>query len=110
LTMFANHSAWSGGCDCQSLQTVKTPMNNLRRHYESIRKSFNPALSRVVSEHLQTRVDWDSPLAAIMRSWVRYVENSHSAAIIARLSDITIDLGASLRVDRSTKSLLAGTI
>ncbi|HEV7376232.1 MAG TPA: hypothetical protein VGN95_16055 [Pyrinomonadaceae bacterium] len=54
---------------------------------------------------------WDSPVAGIVKQWTQYVDLAQRAAIsIALLSDITINRGAILRVDQSTKALLVGTI
>lgn len=108
-TMLANSPA--PNCTCQHPQTTVVSGSNLRQHYASARKSFNPALARVLTEHLQTRVEWDSPIASIVRNWMRFIEISQRSAIsIALLNDITIDRGAVLRLDKSTKALFAGTI
>jgi hypothetical protein len=110
-TMLSNDPVRGHGCDCQQPQTAKAPRSDLRQRYESARKRFNPALSRLLSEHLQARVDWDSPVAGIVKRWTQYVDLAQRAAIsIALLSDITINRGAILRVDQSTKALLVGTI
>jgi hypothetical protein len=115
-TILANYSA-RGGCECGEKTAARAPLNNLRQHYASTRKSFNPALARVVSEHLQTRVTWDSTVAGIVRNWTAFADRGFSAAttlnpsvLLAVSRDIIINRGATLQVEASTHSLLAGTI
>jgi hypothetical protein len=114
LTRTADAPAPHRDCDCQGSPAANATggtSSSLRQRYVSARKAFNPTLARVLAQHLQTRVEWDSPTASIVRNWVSYIDRPQQSAIsIALLSDITIDRGATLRVDRSTKALFAGTI
>jgi len=97
------------GCECQP-QKSSGPVSKLREQYASARQSFNPALARVLSDHLKTRIEWDNPIAGIVHKWVRHIEFAERAVNVAILNDITINRGATLRVDASTRSLLAGSI
>jgi hypothetical protein len=109
-TRVANAPAQSHECECQTAARNGSG-SPLRQQYEGLRKAHNPALARVLSDHLQTKVDWDSPIASIVRGWVRYTEVAKASVIgIAIVNDITIDRGAILRVDQSSKALYAGTI
>jgi hypothetical protein len=107
-TRVANAAGQSHDCDCQT-SARNGSGGGLRQQYDGLRKANNPALARVLSDHLQAKVEWDSPIAGIVREWVRYTEVAKSSAIgIALMNDITIDRGAILRVDQSSKSALRG--
>jgi hypothetical protein len=82
---------------------------DLRLAYGRVRKSYHPALASLLSDHLGTRVTWDSPTAAIVRKNVTGALRQ-TPHMIALFEDITIGKNATLAVDPTLKTLYAGTI
>ena len=116
--MLASQPAPHGGCECKPEAAGSANVGTLRQHYSRARRSFNPALSRLLSDHLKTRVEWDSPVAGVVRRWASYAADAGLYADtnfivsvqILRLRDIIIGPGATLHVDPGTQDLLAATI
>jgi hypothetical protein len=98
-------------CDCgdQAAYAKRSPGISLRTAYNSIRKNHNPTLAALLSDHLGTRIDWDSPIAGITRKWISYLRFSPEV-IIGLFEDITINRNATLAVAASAKSLMAYNI
>lgn len=104
----AQKSAHDCNCGNQDAYAEKPYGSSLRTNYNSIRKRHNPALARLLSDHLNTHVSWDDPSASIVRKWAL---SSRIRAISSLLfEDITINRNATLAVAANTKSLLAHNI
>jgi hypothetical protein len=95
------------GCEDHQPQSSRSYGSDLRRLYTSTRNRYHPSLANLLSAHLSARVEWDSALPGIIRRWVSITNVS---LISTLFRDITINRGATLAVDKSAKSLLAGTI
>jgi hypothetical protein len=96
-------------CECHDKNGSKSRGSSLRPIYNSIRKSHNPALAGLLSDHFGTSISWDSPLAGIVRKWSLYVRLKPEVLAL-RLEDITINRNATLTVAASSKSLMAHNI
>ncbi len=96
-------------CSCENHQpqTSRSYGSDLRRLYTSTRNRYHPSLAKLLAEHLSARVEWDSPLPGIIRRWILFTDISLVSALFR---DITINRGATLSVDKSARSLMAGTI
>jgi hypothetical protein len=81
----------------------------LRQAYNTARKSHHPALSRLLSDHLGTAVEWDAPLAATTRRWLTAIK-ARTVIVGVLLQDIVIHRNAQLSVAASAKSLMAHDI
>jgi len=116
----ANPSAGGGGCECAHPGAADAGRSDLRQQYERARKRFNPALSRVISEHLRSRVEWDSPVAGAVRKWAQRVGAgggqygtaerlpAHRVTVLQlTLRDVIINRGATLHVESSVQNFLA---
>lgn len=100
-------------CDCHPsdlyLKPVSLGRGGFRPAYQAIRNRHNPALARVLSEHLGTTVAWDHSLVGIVRKWDRFVAlNPEIFALL--LDDIVINRNATLSVAAASRSLLARNI
>lgn len=93
-----------GGCNCDGGENSRM---DLRAMYMQVRRRNNPALSRLLSDSLGTRVEWDSPVAASIRKWA---VTPRWTIIAALVSDITINRNAVLSVDPRSRLLLAHDI
>jgi len=98
-------------CDCgdQVANEKRLPRNSLRTAYNSIRRNHNPSLAALVSDHLGTRIHWDSAIAGIARKWITYLR-LNPVVIIGLFEDITINRNATLAVAANAKSLMAHNI
>lgn len=116
----ANPPAAGGGCECAHPGAADAGRGDLRQHYERARKRFNPSLSRVISEHLRTRVEWDSPVAVAVRKWAQrvgagggrygtaeYVPAHRFTILQLIIRDVIINRGATLHVEPSVQNFLA---
>lgn len=101
-------------CDCSEHRGhTANPHRNktLRSTYTAIRKSHNPNLARLLSDHYGTRMPWDSPIAGIVAKWTGYIEIVLDPLILVLFAqDITINRNATLAVDANAKSLMARDI
>jgi hypothetical protein len=99
-------------CECKNtLPRASSYSQNLRSIYNGIRKTHNPSLARLLSDHFSTHITWDDPVAGITRKWALYLDSRLSKVLlVAILMDITINRGASLAVDANVKSFLAHNI
>jgi hypothetical protein len=95
-------------CECSGGANMSRA-GRFRGAYNALRARHNPALARLLSEHYGARVEWDSPVAGIVRRWADALRPEY-IAIIALLEDITINRNATLFVAPSAKSLLAHNI
>jgi len=123
----AQPQAGGGGCGCGGghAREADAGRGDLRQHYDRARRRFNPALSRILSEHLRTQVAWDSPTAVVIKNWARrarasgnYSSSSSAEAVPSfnfailqfALRDVIINRGATLHVESSVQSFLARNI
>ena len=109
LASIIPHSFTSCECEDQGANVKRPPRNRLRTAYNRIRKSHNPNLATLLSDHYSTRIDWDSPVAGITRKWIMYLL-FNPIIIVSLFEDITINRNATLTVDASAKSLMAHNI
>lgn len=100
------------GCGCDDEGADDEPYGrNLRRMTQNVRKGHHPMLANLLSDHYSARVHLDSSLAAVTWKWATSIEQQGSVSVIATLfRDITINRGATLRVDKASKLLMAGNI
>jgi hypothetical protein len=100
------------GCGCDDEPVAEVSYGrNLRQMTNSLRRDHHPMLATLLSEHYQSRVELDSPLAAVTWRWAKSVNLKGMTSIVAAMfSDITINRGATLHVDKSSKLLMAGNI
>lgn len=99
--------------DCTCAPRRDRLSDRLAATYRQARRSNNPALARMLSEHYQTDIAFHDPLPALVRNWVRYFDTKrHFDAGIATslFTDVTIHRNAVLATDRTLKLFLAGTI
>lgn len=99
-------SCGCGGGEGDAAISRTTP---LRRAYNSARNSYHPALARLLSDHLGTVVEWDSPLAATTRRWL-FAAKLRVTVIGVLLKDIVIHRNAQLNIAAAAKSLYAHDI
>lgn len=103
-------------CECMnevSLTRRSSFSSGLRTAYNAIRKAHNLALARLLSDHYNTSIPWDDPVPRIVRRWVSSLDAriySGFGILIALTADITINRNATLKTDKSMKSLLANNI
>ena len=98
-------------CDCggHGTDAARSRGSSLRSTYNSVRKSHNPALASLLSDHFGTSIPWDSASAGIVRKWSLYLRLKPEV-IVLQLEDITINRNATLAVAPSAKSLMAYNI
>lgn len=102
-------------CDCQnqSAHSSKSFTGTLRATYNRNRNTHNPALGRLLSDHLGAHIPWDDPVASITRKWVVRLDDRsflEKPILVALTEDIKINRNASLLVDPGLHSLLAHDI
>lgn len=102
-------------CECgdQSAPTYESFTGGLRAIYNRTRKTHNPALGRLLSDHFSADVPWDDPIATITLNSVSRLDQRvflDKPVLVALTDDITINRNASLIVDASLESLLANNI
>jgi hypothetical protein len=102
-------TAYDCNCGNQDVYSVKLYGTSLRTNYNNIRKKHNPALARLLSDHLNTQVAWDDPLASVVRKWA-ISSRIDKLIYVVLLEDIIINRNATLAVAANTKSLLAHNI
>jgi len=83
--------------------------DDLRTSYQAIRRDYNPALARVLSNHYGTELKWDSNLAISVRGWASRF-SKQALVTIALFRDIQIGRNARLEVEASSVELLARNI
>jgi hypothetical protein len=100
-------------CHCHPAEPHSKPgrtgRGGFRPAYLAIRNRYNPALAKVISEHLGTTVQWDDSLVGLVRKWDRYAQLKPFVYAIL-LDDIVINRNATLSVAAASHSLLAGRI
>lgn len=103
----------SGGCGCADKEPGHRPARSkttpLRASYNAVRSAHNPALARVMSDHLGTTIDWDTPAVAVVRKWATTVKNKPTIVGLL-LEDITINRNATLTIAASTRAMLVHDI
>jgi hypothetical protein len=81
----------------------------LRTIYNRIRKTHNPALARVLSDHYNMPIAWDTAIPAIVRKWTLFLRYNPDVTVAA-LGDIIIHRNATLAVAATSKSLMAWNV
>ncbi len=97
------------GCEGGGHAVALGRSTTLRQAYNAARKSHHPALSRLLSDHLGTAVEWDAPLATTTRRWL-VASKARTVIIGVLLQDIVIHRNAQLSVAATAKSLMAHDI
>jgi hypothetical protein len=82
---------------------------SLRASYQALRRDYNPALARVLSNHYGTELAWDSHLAISVRGWTSRF-SKEALVTVALFRDIQIGRNARLDVEASSVELLARNI
>lgn len=98
-----------GSGDKELGHSARSRTTPLRASYNAVRSAHNPALARVMSEHLGTTIDWDTPAVGVVRKWATSIKNK-PIIIGLLLEDITINRNATLTIAAVTRALLVHDI
>ncbi|MCE4072314.1 MULTISPECIES: hypothetical protein [Pseudomonas] len=109
----ATSSITTSGHDCTCSPRHGAITDRLVTAHRQARRSNNPALARLLSDHFQVDIAFHDPLPVLTRNWVSYFDTKrHFGAdlVISLLADVTIHRNAVLATDSKLKSLLARNI
>lgn len=94
-------------CHCENQnERTRSFSESLRASFRVVRRDYNPALARVLSNHYGIELRWDSTLAISVRGWSSRFSKG-ALVTVALFRDITIGRNARLEVDASSVELLA---
>lgn len=97
-------------CGCNpSIENSSFRRNPVRTMYNDFRKTHNPRLAEVLSDHYSTHITWDEPVPAIVRKWTMYIHFPRSI-LLAIAGDIIIHRHGILSLASGSKSLMAWNI
>lgn len=110
-------SAMSSPCGCNDRPATTRPesrypsfQSRLQTTYKEVRKSNNPALARLLSDHYQARIPFDDPTPTLVKNWISYFDVTArfgEPILISVLQDVTIHRRGVLTTDPKVKSFLA---
>jgi len=99
-------------CTCHGGGRAESPgKEGFRAAVQRVRRSYQPNLARVLSRHYGRSVAWDSPVVGITRRWLDGISKKVEWWIEVLLADdIVINANATLVLQATTRSLMAGRI
>lgn len=103
----------ASACECHGHAAAPSFSAEFRRDYRQVRQAHAPAVARVLSELFQRSIAFDDPHPRLVTRWVQLVSDKAFAErpiLIAALMDITINRGATLRIEPLLKSLHANNV
>lgn len=99
--------------DCTCSPRHDTVADRLVAAHRQARRSNNPALARLLSDHYRADIAFHDPLPVLTRNWISYFDTKRhfdAGIVISLLTDVTIHRNAVLATDRTVKTLLARNI